>query len=107
MNDVTYVEAARMLGERMMLDGGKSPSDRIRYAFRLSLGRPPEQKELDILTSGYDRHLSFYRANPNDADALTKVGESPRNTTLDVPQLATCSIVAGLILNLDEAVTRE
>ena len=107
MNDVTYVEAARMLGERMMLEGGKSPSDRIRYAFRLSLGRPPEQNELDILTSGYDRHLSFYRANPADADALTKVGESPRNTTLDVPQLATCSIVAGLILNLDEAVTRE
>jgi hypothetical protein len=107
MNDITYVEASRLLAERMMTDGGTAPADRIRRAFVLLLARPPRTKELDILIADYDQHLSHFRSHHDDADALTKIGEYPRNAELDVVELATCTTVAGLILNLDEAVTRE
>ena len=107
LNDVTYVEAARVLGERMMIEGGVTPSDRIRRAFLLALGRSPRTSELSVLSAGYERHLSYYRANAADADLLTKIGEFPRNVTLDVSELAACTTLAGLILNLDESVTRE
>ena len=105
MNDLTYVEASRLLAERMMVSS--AISDRIHRAFELVLSRPPQSRELEILTAGYERHLAYYRANPKDADALTKIGEFPRDAKLDTSELAACTTVAGLILNLDEAVTRE
>ena len=41
MNDVTFVEAARFLGQRMMKEGGRDADARLRYGFRLALGRAP------------------------------------------------------------------
>jgi hypothetical protein len=43
MNDVTYVEAARMLAERMMREGGEDPDGRIDRGFRLLLSRLPKR----------------------------------------------------------------
>ena len=107
MNDVTYVEAARMLGERMLLESSTSPADRITFAFQCVLGRNPREQELKVLRSGYEHHLSHFQSNSTSADALTKQGEFPRDPSLNVSELAACTTVAGLILNLDEAVTRE
>ena len=107
MNDVTYVEAARMLGERMMTGADADSSSRIEYGFQRILGRRPRPPELQVLIDGYDRHLSYYRVHPAEADALTKLGEHPRNSQLDVPELAACTTIASLMMNLDEAVTRE
>lgn len=107
MNDVTYVEASRMLGERMMLEADSSPTERINRAFELVLGRRPRPVESGVLISGYERHLSYFQSHTDAADALTRQGEHPRKSDLNVPELATCSTIAGLILNLDEAITRE
>ena len=41
MNDVTFVEAARVLAQRMMTEGGPTPDDRLRYAFQLATARTP------------------------------------------------------------------
>jgi hypothetical protein len=43
MNDVTYVESARMLGQRMLKEGGAKPGDRLRWGFRLASGRAPDE----------------------------------------------------------------
>ena len=107
MNDVTYVEASRFIAERMLKDGGKTAADRIRHAFLLVLGRAPQADESKVLAASYERHLAHYKSNPTAADALTKIGERPRTETLDVSELAACTAVAGLILNLDEAIMRE
>ena len=107
MNDVTYVEASRLLAERMMRDGGPAIAERIRRAFLLSLARPPESRELAVLIAGYERHLAYYHDHPDAADVLTRIGEFHRDGHLNVTELAACTTIAGLILNLDEAVTRE
>ncbi len=107
MNDVTYVEAARQLAQRVMHHGCCSPDDRLIFAFRLVLARPPQTSELDILRRNFDHHLSRFRAEPAAAEELLTIGESPRDSKLDAAELAAYTAVANLILNLDEAVTKQ
>ena len=107
MNDVAFVEAARVLGERMLTDTDSTPAKRVELAFLRVLGRTPRAAELEVLCAGYERHLAHFRQRVADAERLTKQGELPRNPQLDVSELAACTTIAGLILNLDEAVMRE
>jgi hypothetical protein len=107
MNEVTYVEAARVLAQRVMSEGGAAPEERISQAFRLVLARRPRPAELAILLDGYQHHLAEYRKDPKAALKLVSAGESPRDGKLDASELAAYTAVAGLILNLDEAITKE
>jgi hypothetical protein len=107
MNDVTYVEAARKTAERMMLEGGKSPAERIAFAFRLATARQPNEREREVLLNSFQRYLDEYQTNRDAALKLLSEGESPRNESLDVSELASYTAVDSLILNLDETVTKE
>jgi hypothetical protein len=107
MNDITYVEAARGLGQRMIREGGKSANERIAFAFRLATARRPSADELRVLRTGYERRLSEYQANPEAAKKLITVGESKLDAALDPSELAACTVIASLILNLDEVITKE
>jgi hypothetical protein len=106
MNDVTYVEAARALAQRVM-KREKSPEDRVTLAFRLVLARPPQPAERDVLLSGLQEHLAAYRKDKSAARKLIATGASRPDAGLDVAELAAYTAVASLILNLDEAVTKE
>ena len=107
MNDVTFAEAARVFAQRMLVEGGKTEKRRIRFAFQHATGRKPSPVELKILTSGLARHLDFYRLNDKAANALVGVGESPVLQEVDSAELAAYTVVAGLILNLDEVITKQ
>lgn len=107
MNDEQYVEASRRLAERMMTEGGSSPPDRASYAFRLATARPPRTDELEVLLKTYEAQLADYRADAEAAGKLLAIGESKRNEALDQAELAAWTMVANLILNLDETVTKE
>lgn len=107
MNDPTYVEAARFLGQRMVLEGGAGPEDRIRHGFRLATGRFPRPRELAVLTAGWQRMLQDFRADTAAVDALLKVGERPVLPNLDRAELAAYTTVASTLLNLDEVITKE
>jgi hypothetical protein len=76
-------------------------------AFRLATARPPRQAELRVLLDGYRRHLAEYRQDEKAARKLTGIGEAPRDEKLDVAELAAFTTLAGVILNLDEVVTKE
>ena len=107
MNDVTYVEAARRLAERMMTEGGETPAERIGFAYRLATAhRPPPAAEA-ILVDGFERHLDRYQADRGAALDLIRQGESARDETLDVAELASYTMVANLILNFDGTITKE
>jgi hypothetical protein len=106
MNDPTYVEASRKLAERMMCEGGPTPGGRIAFAFRATTARHPTDDETRQLNSLFDRELAVYRADKAAALKMLSVGESPRAPELDVAELAAWSTVAGVILNLDETVTK-
>ncbi len=107
MNDVTFVEAARMLAQRALKEGGTTPAGRIAVAFRLATARPPRPAELRVLVEGYRDHLTTYRQDMKAARQLVSIGEAPRDPLLDVAELAAGTAVAGIILNLDEVVTKE
>ncbi len=107
LNSTAFVEAARNLAQRAMLEGGNSPEARVTHAFRLATARRPTDAELTILTAGFSRHLDNYRKNRTAAEELLKIGDSPHDAQLDSAELAAYTAIAGLILNLDEVVTKE
>ena len=107
MNDVTYVEAARRLAERMMIEGGETPAERIAYAYLLATAHQPPPQAAAILTEGYAGHLERYQADRQAALALVSEGRSVRDQTLDVAELASYTMVANLILNFDGTITKE
>ena len=107
LNDETYVEAARMLAERMMHEGGQTAASRIRYGFLLATSRAPSASELATLQAGLERRLKFYRDDAAAASKLLRAGESARDFTLSEAELAAYSTVAGVLLNLDEVITKQ
>ena len=107
MNDVTFVEAARKLAERMMTEGGRTPQDRIGYGYRLATARELESASSDILLGSYRHYLDNFETDRRGALDLVSQGESERDQALDLAELASYTTVASLILNLDETITKE
>jgi hypothetical protein len=106
LNDPTYVEASRKLGERMMKEGGATPGARLAFAFELATARKPTHQETAVLLRIYEQHLAKYRTDAAAAKNLLAVGEAPRDEKLDAAELAASALVASVILNLDEVVTK-
>jgi hypothetical protein len=106
LNDVTYVEAARVLAERMMKDGGASDVDRIQWAYARALSRSAKQPELDVLTELLARHRQAFAAKPAEAKKLIAAGEYRQASDVDAVELAAWTNVARTILNLHETITR-
>jgi hypothetical protein len=107
LNDVTYVEAARALAQRVMATGGTSPEERIESAFRMVLARRPSAAERHVLLAALVRVKREFGADPAAARKLLSVGESKRDEKLDVIEHAAYTAVCTAILNLDEALTKE
>jgi hypothetical protein len=101
MNDVAFLEAARRLAERMMHNGG------VDYAWSLALGRAASPAEKQILADTLARFQRRYREDPKAAAEFLSNGDSERDKTLDVADLAAYTAVASMILNLDEVITNE
>jgi hypothetical protein len=106
MNDITYVEAARKLAERMLVEGGAGAASRIDYGFRLVLARHPRPVEAATLEAALADFVRDYQGDREAAKALLGVGES-RARKGDPRELAAYAAVASLILNLDETVTKQ
>ncbi len=107
LNDEMYIEASRKLAERMMKEGGATPSERLAWAFRLATSRPAGASEIAILEGGLSLRLAQYRADHVAAQKLLSAGESPRDPQLDAVELAAYTTAASVILNLDEVITRQ
>ncbi len=106
-NDVTFVEAARHLAQRMMREGGSTDADRITFAWRLLLGRKPSPGELEIVVNAAAKHCEKYAHATEEALKLLGTGESSRDDSLPPHEHAAFTVVALTLLNLDEAITLE
>ncbi len=107
MNDVTYLEAARMLAERMMKEGGTSIDERVAWAFRVVTSRQPKASERQTLNASFEAQRQWYSANVAEAEKLLRIGEKRNDATLPVAELAGYTTVASLLLNLDEVITKQ
>lgn len=107
MNDVTFLEAGRQLGRRMLLEGGRDDESRLAYGFRLVLARSPRAQELAVLRSNLNYHRDFFASDPTRTEKFLAKGESKLATGIDLREQAAYMAIGNLLLNLDEAVTKE
>ncbi|HTS61641.1 MAG TPA: DUF1553 domain-containing protein [Candidatus Acidoferrales bacterium] len=101
MNDTIYLEASRKLAERMLRGGG------LDQGARAILGRPLHPSERSVIETALAKFRADYRTNREAAEKYLNQGSSPRDPSLDVAELASWTAIANLMLNMDEAVTRQ
>ncbi|MBI1373560.1 MAG: DUF1553 domain-containing protein [Phycisphaera sp.] len=106
MNDPQFVEASRAFAERVMHEVGDDPVARAAHMFHLATARQPSAIELETLVATYRDHLATYTRDIEGAAKLVTVGESKSDEKLDVSQLAAWTMVANLVLNLDEVLNK-
>ena len=107
MNNVTFVEASRFMAERMTLEGGPETKGKLSHGFRLVIGRRPTSREMSSLVRAFGKFHEHYTAFGASAEELLQVGEKARDASIDPAEHAAMTMVASLILNLDEAMTKE
>ena len=106
LNDPQFVEASRHLAERLLTLESDDDESRLAMGFEMVLSRQPNRTELNVLNSRLAEERVFYKNNPKDAEAYLAVGESPRNTSLEAVEHAAWTVVASMMMNLSETITR-
>jgi hypothetical protein len=107
MNDVTFLEAARFIGQRMILEGGAERDERLRHGFRIVMGRAPAEKELGVLRGSLAYHLDHFATHAREREEYLSYGDTEAAKGVDRAELAGYAAVASLMMNTDEAITKE
>jgi hypothetical protein len=103
LNDEAFFEAARHLARRMQKEGGADLKSKLTYGFRLCITHKPTKQELSRLTGLYEKESAHYRSEESDAKAVLAV----KDASPDAADLAALTLVSNVLLNLDEALTKE
>lgn len=103
LNDPAFFEAARGLARWMQREGGADPRAQIALGFRLCTARTPTLRERARLLALYRQELVRYRQDAKAAEALLGAPTDPASR----PSRAALTIVANVMLNLDETLTKE
>lgn len=107
LNNKTFVEAARCLAERMLVEGGSQFASQVDYGYRRLLARSATNDEVRLLSEAHRAFKQQLHSQEKSAAEILALGESQRNKELDEIEHATMTLVASLILNLDETVTKQ
>jgi hypothetical protein len=107
LNDPAFVEAARVMAQRVLASSATSDGARAAYAFRLATLRAPTAAEQAILASRLAKLRLEFAGAPAAAQQLCAIGEAPRPASLDPVEHAAWTGVCLLILNLDETLSKE
>nr|MBX2872019.1 DUF1553 domain-containing protein [Saprospiraceae bacterium] len=102
LNDPTFVEAARVMAERMQKEGGETLSERIVFAFRLFTGRKPNTAEVKVLSDLFEQEKARFAAAPTQAQEALSIGEYPIDAKLDPVETAALAMVSSMMINHDE-----
>ena len=106
MNDIQHVEAARNLAQRILKEGGKKDDARIRWAWRVATSRWLTKEEAKILQSTLNEYRARFKKDKESAKKLIDFGESKSDPNLKTEELAAWTLMANLLLNLDEVVNK-
>ncbi|MFZ9824870.1 MAG: PSD1 and planctomycete cytochrome C domain-containing protein [Gemmataceae bacterium] len=107
LNDITYVEAARMIAENALKSHPQDDSASLQKIFQSILVRLPSDEESGILRKALQQYLEAFEKDSEAAKKFISVGEKPADKTLDSKKLAALGTLALSILNLDEALNKE
>lgn len=106
LNDVQFVEAARIAAQRMLKEGGTTPEAQVKWLFRTVVGRQATDREVSILIRLLKEQQDLFTTDKSQAEKLLTVGEVKHDKTLDPVALAAATVLAEAIFNLDEAIMR-
>jgi len=106
LNGVQYVEAARVLGEKLHLEAKGDLPKMIESGFLRCLSRKPDAKELQICTQLYQEQLAHFKAMPKEAEELLKTGNAKRDASVPMPEAAAAAVLAQALMNHDACVVK-
>jgi hypothetical protein len=104
LNDPVYVEAAQALARRMLSEGGTTAEQRAAHGLRLCLAREAKPAEVRKLAALAEKQLARYREDSAEAVKFARLAAANEKEKLGAPELAAWTVVANVLLNLDEFV---
>lgn len=107
LNEPLFLETARALALKTVREGGATDKDRLRFAFRRVLSRAPSDKEADMLLTLLAKQVSKNPANAWELAANDPANPPALPAGVTPGQLAGWTTVSRVLLNLDEAITKE
>lgn len=107
LNDPVFIEAARVLAERVITESGGTTADRVEFLVRCVLTRRPKKAEQTILETLYRLERERFDADHEAAARVCAQGRASQTADLDPVEVAAWTTVATALFNLDEAITRE
>jgi mono/diheme cytochrome c family protein len=107
LNDQVYMEAAQAFALRIHQEGGATDRDRLIFAFRLCTGRKPDQFELQKLMALLTEQQRHFAGRTAAAVYVSSPDPNKLPEDVDLHAIAPWTIVARVLLNLDETITKE
>ncbi len=104
LNDPQYVEASRVLAERLVANHGSTLDARWDELFRRLVSRPPAGGERRVINDLYREQLAYFQADRSRADEFLKVGAQSANKSLDRVQVAATAVVVQTVIAYDETI---
>lgn len=106
LNDIQFVEAARVLAQQILKEAGTSTISRLNRLANRVLSRPFTEDEQVILVASLINLTKEYEAAPEEARKLITAGAAKPDDSLAAPELAAWSMIANQVLNLDETLNK-
>ena len=106
LNSPQFVEAARVLAQRLLVEYGDQPQVIVDRAFRELTSREITDHERRVLLDLWTQQREYFQSKPDLAGKFLETGDAPIDDALDRPLLAACATVMSTILNYDECVVR-
>lgn len=106
LNGVQYVEAARVLGEKLHREAKGNSLAMIEQGFLACLSRRPDAREKEIMEKLYREQLTYYKAHDGEAEQLLKTGAMKRDATIPFPEAAAATVLAQTLMNHDACVVK-
>ena len=107
LNDRAFVQCAAALARRLMTEMTADDKERAAYGFRLCVARAAGARELAVLLALYRQNLEKYCKDTLAARQMAANGLGTPPKELDTAELAAWTVVANVLLNLDETITKE
>ena len=106
LNGPQFVEAARLLAEKLYREANGAREAIVAQAFRQLTGRAPDAVERGIIGKMYDEQLAWFRAHPEDAAMHLGIGATSRDAALPAPEIAAAATVVNTLMNHDAFVVK-
>jgi len=106
MNGEQFVEAARVLAQRLLPESSGDPEAALARAFTHLTSRSPDDQEQEILRAMHAAQWAWYKAHPDEAAKFVAVGQTKADASIPTVDLAAMTAVINALLDYDNTVVK-